>query len=138
MANQQTDYIGIIERRRVRRRRLHESTTVRFHAIDPALVDFSQARMLNLSEQGLACRMPQAQADRLRIGQTLGVVFRLNEMTEPFDIPARIVTITQGGTTDQRVVGMEFLDLPELQAQKTRLGRALELAIQEPKADILE
>ncbi len=90
--------------------------------------------MLNLSPDGIACRVPQQDAGPLEIGQTVHVAFRLGGSTSVFDLTAGINNITRGGTPGQLVVGLEFMVGQRLEAGRAALREVLEtIPVQSPK-----
>jgi hypothetical protein len=68
----------LIDRRRSPRRRLRKRTEVSLSGLDENLEWCAQAVMLNLSTEGMACRLSAGDALRLELGQVLGVSFALH------------------------------------------------------------
>lgn len=109
MDNSRAFRTGVDERRSSRRRLLRGSVKVEIRTGGSSDTGLATATMLNLSESGVACRVPWEEVDRLGTGESIRVLFSLQETDEPFDLPARIINITQAGTPDTCVIGMEFL-----------------------------
>lgn len=119
--------IARAERRRSPRRRLRRPTKV---ALRDTGVDSRpeatacDGSLLNVSTEGLACRMREKEAATLRIGQDLRVTFDLGAPSSAFDLKARVINITQGGTPDHLVLGLEFIVDQSVAADRRRLREA--------------
>ncbi len=115
-----------VERRRSPRRRLHERTTVilRTDGVDEEWR--CAAAMLNLSPDGIACRVLQQDAELLEIGQIVRVEFRLSGTSPVFDPAASISNITHGGTPGKLVVGLEFIADQRLEKMRGELRATLD------------
>lgn len=102
--------IYLRERRRSPRRKLREGARVELHLVDeePAR-PCCEAVMLNLSSEGMACRMASREATVLSEGQTIRVRFQLPQGGAPFTLRARISNLTLGAGGDRTVVGLEFV-----------------------------
>ena len=81
--------------------------------------------MLNASTGGFACRVHNADANRLTAGRIVRAVFRLDLHQEPFDFHARITNTTQAGTPGFTIIGMEFLIDADRKLESKRLKSAL-------------
>ena len=125
MDNPRTIRAGVDERRRSPRRLLRGSVKIEIRTSGNSDTGLATATMLNLSESGVACRVPGDDVDRLRTGESICVLFSLPETDEPFDLPARIINITQAGTPGTCVIGMEFLFGNDDDCQQARLRAAL-------------
>ncbi len=115
-----------VERRRSPRRRLHERTTVTLRADGVDEEWRCAAAMLNLSPDGIACRVPQQDAELLEIGQIVRVEFRLSGTSSVFDPAASISNITRGGTPGKLVVGLEFIADQRLEKMRGELRATLD------------
>lgn len=133
MDNPRAIKTGVDDRRRSRRRLLRGSVRIEIRTSDRSDAGLATAAMLNLSESGVACRVPWDEVDRLRTGESIRVLFRLHDTDESFDLPARIINITQAGTPGTCVIGMEFLFGSEGERVQGRLRAALNRA-SPPKA----
>ncbi|MGB2985583.1 MAG: PilZ domain-containing protein [Phycisphaerae bacterium] len=120
------DSITPAERRRSPRRQLHEPTEVILRPAGDGDESHGPGAMLNLSPDGIACRIPIPGTEALAIGQTLRVEFRLGASSRAFHLNGRISNITQGGTINHLVVGLEFIADERLTASRERLRKALE------------
>lgn len=119
--------ISLAERRRSPRRRLRRPTDVVLQAGGPDHGLRCTAAMLNLSVEGIACRVPAQDAELMHIGQTLRAEFRLDPSAAALTLNARIVSIIKGGTLNQLVVGLEFIVDRTLEASWAALQEALEI-----------
>ena len=117
--------IGLADRRRSRRRELHEPTDVALFGTGKNDEWHCGAMMLNASADGIACRVCDADAARLTVGRVLRVVFRIGDSTEPFDFRARTINTTQGATPGHSVLGLEFIIDGDQPAERKRLLQAL-------------
>jgi len=123
-------HLFVHERRRSPRRTLQRSLSVQLtprKSADPAPVDAEEsmsAVILNMSPHGLACRLPASQATRLSVDGRLFVSFALGAGNQSFDFTGRIVSITEGGTPERVVLGIEFIDGGTSRAQNA-LSEAL-------------
>ncbi len=118
--------IDIMERRRASRRLLQEPSWVHLRPTDDSAGDHSYpAVMMNVSPHGLACRLDTSQAEGLSVGVNLMTTFSIEPSDPPFVFPARIVSITSGGTPGQAVVGIELIDDGSSHAQEEALVAAL-------------
>ena len=118
--------ITLAERRRSLRRRLRKPTEVALQASGPDDRWHCTAAMLNLSLEGIACRICAQNAELVDIGQTLRVGFQLDASAPALDLNGRIISITQGGTPDHLVVGLVFIVDRRLEASRATLRKALE------------
>ncbi len=120
------DTITSADRRRSPRRLLRQATIVslRSHEADEGW--HCDAVMLNLSPDGLACRMPEQHAGALHFDQTIRVTFRLGRSSQLFDLTGRISNITRGATPGQLVVGLEFAADQHSEENQAELRRVLE------------
>lgn len=103
--------IAAIERRRSRRRFL-STGTVQIRVSDGGKSEPLQGVILNLSVNGLACRMTQADADRLTVGaESLTVMIQpgVSEGPDQLELCGHVVNITPAGSEEQAIVGVEFL-----------------------------
>lgn len=100
--------IALAERRRSRRRTLRRASEVALFMQNPDDSWTCTAALLNLSPDGLACRIPAHQRRRLTIGAHLRVVFGIDDRSQRFELAARISNAIQGGSADTVVLGMQF------------------------------
>jgi len=102
----------VLERRRAVRRRLRQGLGVR---LEPRRTDAEPtedaltAVILNLSPDGLACRLSTTRTTQLSVADRLLVSFSLAPDNQTFAFIGHIVSITEGGTPGQVVLGIEFL-----------------------------
>ncbi|MDO8630111.1 MAG: PilZ domain-containing protein [Phycisphaerales bacterium] len=124
--------IGLLDRRRSRRRELHEPTDVALFGTGKNDEWHCGAVMLNASADGIACRVCDADAARFTAGRVLRVVFRIGDSTEPFDFRARTINTTEGATPGHSLLGLEFIIDGDQPAERKRLLQAL-APVREPK-----
>lgn len=117
--------IGLDDRRRSRRRELHEPTDVALFGTGKNDEWHCGGVMLNASAYGIACRVCVADAARLTVGRVLRVVFRIGDSTEPFDFRARTIKATEGASPGHSVLGLEFIIDGDQPAERKRLLQAL-------------
>ncbi len=116
----------LTDRRRSTRRHLREPCTMTLELAGPNGVDRCPAVMLNLSLDGVACRVSEADAAKLRVMQTLRPGFVLASDPDAFELDACVVSLTPSGTGNQVIAGLEFVDRDDTRATRQRLRAALE------------
>lgn len=82
--------------------------------------------VLNLSASGIACRIHNTDAGRLKAGRIVRALFRIDAVHEPFDFHARITNATTAGTPGCTIIGMEFLIDADRKRESMRLRSALQ------------
>lgn len=117
--------IFLVERRRTIRRRLRQPTVVHLYNKKDDTKWEIRATMLNTSEHGLACRMDTQGVAALSVGQMIEVEFRLGGEAESFRLITKVVNITDGGSENQSVLGVEFVEHPQFETEHQRLHDAL-------------
>jgi hypothetical protein len=117
--------IGLVDRRRSRRRELHEPTDVALFGTGKNDEWHCLAVMLNAGIDGIACRVCDADIARFTVGRVLRVVFRIGDSNEPFDFRARTINTTEGATPGYSVLGLEFIIDGDQPAERKRLLQAL-------------
>ncbi|MFQ5413632.1 MAG: PilZ domain-containing protein [Phycisphaerae bacterium] len=114
--------VAIIDRRRAARRRLAEPAAVTLTGRAGGSPWTCTGALLNLSADGLACRLRERDTHPIAVGDTVAVSFAVGRQHEVFDLTGKVNNITPAGTTAHVVVGMEFMKnarRPELEAQLT-------------------
>ncbi|HRX85111.1 MAG TPA: PilZ domain-containing protein [Phycisphaerae bacterium] len=81
--------------------------------------------ILNVSPDGLACRVPLAAADRYAVDERLGVAFCIGSSSEEFRLDATVVSKTAAGTPGAVIVGLQFENSPTAARERERLASAL-------------
>lgn len=113
------------ERRRSRRRRLQTPTDVQLRGLGDESKWQCVGALLNVSHEGMACRINDRKASELCIRQSLQAVFRVGASTTPFDLTAMITNMTPAGTAGQQVIGLEFVDDARLRSARAALREAI-------------
>jgi hypothetical protein len=123
-----TSHATLIERRKGRRRNLHQPCQATLMGNGRHDDWQCSGLMLNASPGGFACRISNADANRLTAGRIVRAVFRLEAAHEPFDFHARITNATQAGTPGFTIIGMEFLIDADRKLESKRLKDTLAAA----------
>jgi len=118
--------IAVVERRRAFRRRLHNPTDVILRASNPDAALHCTAVLLNLSADGMACRVGQSRTGSWAPapGDTVCTTFNLGDEQERVDLTARVVTRTEAATPGNAILGMEFVEDGNLRINRSRLREA--------------
>jgi hypothetical protein len=120
--------IAVADRRRSPRRRLREVTEVTLRPAEECDESQVRATLLNLSPDGLACRIATCDAGALAVGAVVRVAFRPGVSARAFHLNGRVISVIEGGTVANLVVGLEFIADERLTACRDRLRKALEMA----------
>ena len=113
--------IAPMDRRRSQRRRLREPADVVLNAVGEHEGWRCGAVLLNVSPDGIACRIPQQDGRLPSLGDTLRAEFSLDGSPFSYALTGRVVNVTQGGTPGHLVMGLEFVIDSESEAVRTRL-----------------
>ncbi len=116
---------AVADRRKARRRQWQDPTVVMLHTVGENEHWQCEAMLLNLSPDGMACRVRNPDASGLETGRTFLVMFRLGE-SSPFEFLGRVTNVTEGGSTGHSVVGFEFAKGLHPVPNRRRLQDALE------------
>ncbi|NOX59628.1 MAG: PilZ domain-containing protein [Planctomycetes bacterium] len=84
-----------------------------------------EGAMLNLSQDGLACRISRELSDSLDIGGPIGVVFELGSAPTRIEAKGTIKNKTAAGSAHSIIVGVCFNDDAESEGTKDQLARLL-------------
>jgi hypothetical protein len=103
--------ITAIERRRSRRHEFRRPAEVTLEGIDGLQPGRSRGKLLNLSKNGMACRIPAEDAAHIAVGSTLRVMFLPGEDHHGIDVKGRVTNVTRGASAEHAIVGMEFIGL---------------------------
>jgi hypothetical protein len=123
-----TSHASLADRRKGRRRNLHQPCQATLMGNGRHDDWECTGLVLNASPAGFACRIENADANRLTAGRIVRAVFRLEAHQEPFDFHARITNVTQAGTPGFTIIGMEFLIDADRKLESKRLKNALAAA----------
>lgn len=114
------DDVAKAERRRSPRSGLREPVRVVMWvggATDPLA---EPASLLNLSADGLACRLSNGAGD-IALDDVVRVAFQLDHPGSGFDFTARVINLTCGATIDKTIIGLEFVAAEMSPADRDRL-----------------
>ena len=101
--------LTIEERRRSPRRALAQATEVALVRPDDAGATL-RGKLLNVSNDGLACLVARTQAEELHIGNQVIASFRVGGSDTSITLHAEVVNITSGSDPTLFVLGMEYVD----------------------------
>lgn len=100
--------IAVAERRRSPRRQFQDATKVTLTSIGRDSATRISGALLNLSDDGLACRLLETEIDSLEPDESVSVSFALSSWEQPFALTGRIVSRTKAGSPGYVVAGVEF------------------------------
>jgi len=113
--------LRVTQRRRFRRMMLRPSCRVRLQPIEAPTAEPVAGELLNLSVDGLACRVEQGAAQKVRIGDKMHVAFCPSEAERGFAFGGILRNKTYGASIGHVILGVEFL--PEDQDEQARSNR---------------
>lgn len=114
--------LWVRQRRRFWRAEVRTSTPVRItNAVGGE--EFSGA-LLNLSPEGMACRVADREAPRLRDAARLNLVFELDDGHGPIHVAAELRAQTPAGSVGHTVLRLEFVPDSIAGSERRRLQRA--------------
>jgi hypothetical protein len=120
--------VSVVERRKSRRRRFREQTQVTLRATSQSDSWRGQATLLNLSMQGVACKVSARDTAHTAIGQVLHLAFALQAGSQLLELTGRVTNVTETGSPNHAVVGMEFVEDDRLAAAQEALKASLDNA----------
>ena len=85
-----------------------------------------EGMVLNVSRDGLACRVDNSAADAHEVGEVVGVSFVLEPRWGPIEMNAAIKSKTPGGTKGTIILRMQFQEADSAGEPQARLAGALE------------
>ena len=113
------------QRRRFMRASVAESAIVTLtEANTPGRIK-GEGAMLNVSQDGLACRLNREVADRIDIDERIGVKFQLGQERSCIAFHGRVKSKTAGGSANSIIVGVCFGQDSKDQDARTKLTRLL-------------
>ncbi len=127
--------IAMIERRRFLRAKLAPSSRVNLEWQHGGVIHRHLAVMLNVSSDGIACRVDELSTKAIEAGNTLNVAFDLPGKGEPFHFEATVMNKIPGsdGCT---IIGVQYVKSPDVSDQLDALREALnESSDVKPKAE---
>lgn len=120
------DRVMMTERRRSNRREFHKPSSITLWAMPSGQSWTCQAVLLNVSSEGLACKCSLDDTEPLQVGQVLEVRFLLEDQKYEYVLQACTVNITEGSDPQDRVIGLEFLELEDNLAPRLLLQQTLD------------
>ncbi len=111
------------QRRRFWRTTLRESTAITLTTPDGAAS--AKGAVLNVSVDGLACRVGCKQAEGLSIGDAVKTRFTLDGDQKEFLLAAEIRGKTVAGSPDQVILRLQFTPTSMTEDDRLRIGRAV-------------
>lgn len=117
--------LTVLDRRRSRRRNLRPPSTVVLRLPDERDAWRCAAPILNVSADGLACLLENADAQRVPVGRDIVTEFQVNALEETFQMTGRVANSTRAGTPGHVVLGVEFLAEEASHLRRTRLRDVL-------------
>lgn len=121
--------LTVCDRRRSRRARLAPSSQVELEWQAAGKRHVHRATLLNISPEGLACRLEDIAATFIEPGRQIGLRFELPPQGRAFHLHAMITNKTPA-SVDHSILGMQFLRRPDdavdLEALRILLNRTQE------------
>jgi len=118
--------LRISDRRRSPRRRFRRATSVTLRTDGSGPRRVAEGVLLNLSADGLACRIRRRDLQGVRPGLTVLTDFFAEGSAEPFTLSARIVSVIDASARHQKVLGLEFVNDQNHQRVRARLKKLLD------------
>ncbi|MBI3834752.1 MAG: PilZ domain-containing protein [Planctomycetes bacterium] len=100
--------ISVHERRRSRRRLLRATTTVELRHSGLGESIRMNGTLLNLSVGGVACRLSNSESTSLHVHELVHLKFSIGNPPTEIQRTARVVSLSQGSSAGQTIVGLEF------------------------------
>lgn len=116
------EFITRVERRRSRRYGFRRTTDVEIALGRNGQGERLQGLLLNLSVDGLACKVSNAEAVRLATYQTVTVTFRISGGHPPLVLTGRVASRTPGGSQGCTVIGVEFDEQTDVKQRERVIG----------------
>jgi c-di-GMP-binding flagellar brake protein YcgR len=82
--------------------------------------------ILNLSGEGIACRLPAAEDHKVGVGQPVRLRLDLQGQSQENELTGMVTNVTPAGTTGYVVLGIQFLPDANLPASQELIAAALE------------
>ncbi len=120
--------ISVIDRRRFLRAKLAPSTKVKLQWQRAGVIQRHVAAMLNISPEGLACRLADGVATTVETDDPVQVKFEFAELARSFSLEA-VVSNKTPASEGSIILGLRFARLPEEADQLA----ALRQAVREPQ-----
>lgn len=109
------------DRRRSPRRQFREPVCVELRGVQGDGEWRTEGVLLNLSPDGLACRLHERDGESILMGRQLRVAFRPRPSEEVLCLTGRVTNIIRGGTVGQIVVGLALVADADQEQLRRRL-----------------
>lgn len=116
----------LLQRRRFMRAKLQPSAHVELYGADYCGPEPARGQLLNVSPDGLACKVPVEVGDALGIDDLLAIGFTLWPDSEPFTVAARVKNKTTAGSSEWMILGLQFQCDEGTRPHLERLGDVLQ------------
>ncbi len=113
------------QRRRFLRAAFADSAAIYLGKHNSFDVPEAEGRILNVSQDGVACRVHARYADHRAVGEAVSVQFTIGALPEVLQLNAVIRSKTPGGTPGAIILGLQFEECESSRLQRERLGAAL-------------
>ena len=117
------------QRRKFIRAKVADSTTVGISAAGEFERTKFEGAMLNVSEDGLACRVEKAVADYYAVDEVVGLKFKMQDCEKDIACNAKIKAKTPGGTPGTIILGMQFELSSMSSSERADLSSALQINV---------
>ncbi len=114
--------VSILQRRRFQRTRTRRSSSVHIGAADGE--GTSEAAMLNVSPEGLACRVERLAVDALGTDEAVRLRFSLDGDDHVYDVPGVLKSRTPASDADQVILRLQFETVAMSEDDRNRLRDA--------------
>ncbi len=101
------------QRRRFQRRTLMTKCNVRLTWEQDRQPREATGRLLNLSGDGMACRLDAETAEQLEAGGALNVMFHPSEAEMPFEFQGIVTNLSEAGSEGYALLGLQFKFSPD-------------------------
>ena len=107
LALSRPEFVSVLDRRRFARAQLAPSSQVKLEWTCDGLARRSVAALLNISPDGLSCRMDGVAADSIDLGDTVTARFNLPGQAREFLLEAKVLNLTSTGE-GRTILGVQF------------------------------
>ena len=130
--------LHVAQRRHSRRVTFRKSCAVHLTLNATGRTDAVTGDLLNLSPDGLACRLDEVQADSIRPEQMMRVAFQPDECQEGFEFDALPSNVCPAGTPGRAILGVQFKIPPDDERAQADRERLRDLLYARSEASVLQ